>query len=111
MAKKQVKEAWNEARVEANLHAETNRKLGAVEHKSKELASKLVAEERACLSAEAALKNIKDEAKDQRKKLHFTEIELTTQRQLVLDLKAELQKTKEVAQVARKVFETAEMAS
>lgn len=52
--------------------------MGAVEHKSKELASKLVAEERACLSAEAALKNIKDEAKDQRKKLHFTEIELAT---------------------------------
>ena len=52
--------------------------MGAVAHKSKELASKLVTEERACLSAEAGLKNIKDEAKDQRKKLHFTEIELAT---------------------------------
>ena len=79
--------------------------------KNKELASKLVAEERARLSAEAGLKNVKDQAKDQHKKLHLTEIELATQRQLVLELKAKLQKAKEAAQVAKEVSEIVETAS
>ena len=41
----------------------------------------------------------------------MTEIELATQRQLVLDLKVELQKAKDVARVARKASKAAEMAS
>ena len=39
------------------------------------------------------------------------EIELATQRQLVLDLKAELQKAKDAARVAREVSEVAETTS
>ena len=41
----------------------------------------------------------------------MTEIELAPQRQLVLDLKAELQKAKNAARVAREAVEGAEMAS
>ena len=52
--------------------------MGTSEQKNKELASKLVAEERARLSAEAGLKNVKDQAKNQHKKLYLTEIELAT---------------------------------
>ena len=76
MAEEWVNDARNEMRVETNLRAETNRALGAFKQKNKELASKLVAEERAHLSVEAGLKN----AEDQRKKLLLTEIELATQR-------------------------------
>ena len=90
MAKEWVNDSRNEARVEANFHAKANKALGAAEQKNKELASKLVAEERALLSAQAGLKN----AEDQRKKLHLTEIELATQRQLVMDFKAKLQKAR-----------------
>ena len=107
VAEEWVTDAQNEAKVKANLRAKANKALGTAEQKNKELASKLVAEEKARLSAEAGLKN----AKDQRKKLHLTEIELATQRQLVLDLKAELQKAKEAARVAKEVSEAAEMAS
>ena len=107
MTKKWVKDTQNEARVEANLRAKANKALGTAEQKNKELASKLVAEERAHLSAKVGLKN----AEDQRKKLHLTEIELATQRQLVLDLKAELQKSKEAAWVAREVSKAAKTAS
>ena len=74
MTKKWVKDTQNEARVEANLRAEANKALGTAEQKNKELANKLVAEERAHLSAKVGLKN----AEDQRKKLHLTEIELAT---------------------------------
>ena len=41
----------------------------------------------------------------------MTKIELATQRQLILDLKAELQKAKDVAWVAREVSKAAETAS
>ena len=106
MAEEWVNDTQNEARVEANLRAKANKALGAAEQKNKEFASKLAAEERAHLNVEVGLKNVED----QRKKLHLIEIELATQRQLVLDLKAELQKSKEVAWVAREVSEVTETA-
>ena len=76
-----------------------------------ELANKLIAVNRAHLSAKAGLKNVEMHAEDQCKQLHMTEIELATQRQLILDLKAELQKAKDVAWMAREVSEAAETAS
>ena len=63
------------------------------------------------MSVEADLKNTEIQAKDQHKQLHMTEIELATQRQLVLDLKAELQKVKDAARVAKEATKAAEMAS
>ena len=42
------------------------------------------------MSAKVGLKNVEMQAEDQHKQLHMIEIELATQRQLVLDLKAEL---------------------
>ena len=74
VAEEWVNDARNESKVEANLRVEAKRALGASEQKNKELANKLVAEERARLSVEAGLKN----AKDQLKKLYLTEIELAT---------------------------------
>ena len=52
-----VKDAQNEARVEANLRAETSKALGAVEQKNQELAAKLITEERGRKSIETSLKN------------------------------------------------------
>ena len=68
-----------------------------MKEENKELFTKLIAEEREKRSAEAGLKNAHTQAKDQRKLLYQTEIELATTRQLVLDLRAYLQKAKEVA--------------
>ena len=42
---------------------------------------------------------------DQHQKLHITEINLATEKQTILNLKAELQKAKEVARVAREAAE------
>lgn len=61
------------------------------------MANKLTIAERERLSAEAGLKNAKVYAEDKRKLLYTTEIELATQKQLVLDLKAEMQKVKDEA--------------
>ena len=60
VAKEWVNNARNEARVKANLCAEAKRALGACEQKNKELANKLVAKEKARLSAKAGLKNARD---------------------------------------------------
>ena len=53
-----VKDARNEAKMEANLRAKINKALGVMKHKNQELVSKLTDEERAQMSAEAGLKNV-----------------------------------------------------
>ena len=63
------------------------------------------------MSAEVDLKTVERQAKDQRQKLHLTEIDLATQRQLVLDLKVELQKAKEAALLAKEAAEAEKQAS
>ena len=75
--------------------------MGAAKEENKELLTKLTAEERERRSAEARLKNTQTQAEDKRKLLYQTEIELVTSRQPVLELKEELQKAKEVAQLAK----------
>ena len=49
--------------------------------------------------------------KNQRQKFHIIEISLATEKQTVLDLKAELQKTKDAARVAREAAEATVKAS
>ena len=51
MVEEWVNDTRNKARLEANLHAETNKALGASEQKNKELESKLIEEGRARLTA------------------------------------------------------------
>ena len=48
-----------------------------------------------CSSAKAGLKTAERQAEEQCQKLHSTEIDLATQKQMVVDLQVELQKTKE----------------
>ena len=76
-----------------------------MKEENKDLHSRLTAKERERKSAQARLKNAEAQAKDQHKLLYQTEIELATLRQLVLDLRAELQQVKEVTQLAREVVE------
>ena len=52
-----VKDAHNEARVKANLRAETSKALGAVEQKNQELATKLIVEGKGRKNIETSLKN------------------------------------------------------
>ena len=63
----------------------------------KELGNKLTVAERERSNALAGLKNVEAQVKDQSKLLYITKIDLATQKQLVLDLKAKQQKVKNVA--------------
>ena len=62
-------------------------------------------------SAEAGLKNVQDQAEEQHKKLYLTKIKLATQKQLVLDLKAKLEKAKAVVQMTKEAVEVSRQAS
>ena len=105
VAEEWVKDAQNKARAEANLRVQTSKALRALKHKNQELVAKLIVKERAQRSVEADLKNVQDQVEDQRKKLYLTEIELATQKQLVLGFKAELEKAKTATRTAEEAVE------
>ena len=105
VAKEWVKEAQNEVKNEVHLRLETEKALGAVKEENKELLSKLTTEEKERKSAQVGLKNAKAQVEDQRKLLYQTEIELAISRQLVMELKAKLQKAKEATQLTKEAIE------
>ena len=100
MAKEWVRNAQDEVNNEAHSRANAERSLGALKEEHAELTRKLKEAKSARLSVEAGLKTTKAQAKDQRKKLYATELELATQKQFVMDLKVELKKAKDAAEEA-----------
>ena len=75
------------------------------------MAKKLKVADQVHLSAEAGLKTIERHVEDQCQKLHLIEIDMAIENQLVLDLKVELQKAKEAAQLAKEASEAEKQAS
>ena len=111
MAKKWVKEARNSVKNKVQLRLETEKALRAVKEENKELLSKLTAKERERRNVEARLKNAQTQTEDQRNLLYQIEIELSISRQLMLELKVNLQKAKEAAQLAKETTEAKKQAS
>ena len=105
VSKEWVKEAQNKVKNEVHLRLETEKALGAVKEENKELLPKLTTEEKERKSAQVGLKNAKAQVEDQRKLLYQTEIELAISRQLVMELKAKLQKAKEATQLTKEAIE------
>ena len=111
MAEEWYHDARKQADAEAFTRVDIEKTLGAVKQEQFELTEKLKEANSARSSAEAELKTVERQAEDQRQKLHLIEINLATERQLALDLKVELQKAKEEAQLAREAAETKKRAS
>ena len=111
MAKEWGNKACNDAKSEVNFRLETEKALRVVKEENKDLLSKLITEERERKSAQAGLKTAEAQAEDQCKLFYQTGIELATSKHLALDLKAELQKVKEAAQLAREAAEAEKQAS
>ena len=99
------------ADAEALSRAETEKTLGAIRQEKYKLVEKLKEAQLGRLSVEAGLKNAEKQAKNQRQKLYVTEIDLATNRQAVLDLKAALQKAKEETQLAKEAIEAKKRAA
>ena len=105
------RDACKRTNVEALTCADVEKSLGAARQEQIELSEKLKVADQARSSAEAGLKTAERQAEDQHQKLHLTKIDLATQKQLVINLKVELQKAKEKARLAREAVEVEKKAS
>ena len=105
MAEEWCRDNRKMADVEALSRAEVEKTLEALKQEHHELVKKLKEAEIGCRSAKACLKTAEKQAKDQRQLLHVTEINLATEKQVILDLKVALHKTKDEAQLAKEVAE------
>ena len=111
MAEEWVKDARIETKVEFDAWSEVEKEVGHLKEDQAKLSEKLKEAIRARDSFDADLKNAEEQAEEQRKQLHFTEINLAIEKQLVKDLCEELQKVREAAQLAKKAAEVEQQAA
>ena len=100
-----VKDARNDAKAEAHSRSKIEKTVGSLKETQAKLSEQLKEAIRVRDSSDTGLKNTEKQAKEQRKQLHFTEINLATEKQLVKDLREELQKVREAAQLAKEAAE------
>ena len=79
--------------------------MGSLKDDYDKLSEQLKEMTKARNNVDAGLKNAERQAKDQRKQLRMTETNLETERQMVKDLRAELQKAKDAAQLIKEAAE------
>ena len=106
-----VKDAHSEAKAEFNAQSKVEKELGALKEDQAKLTEQLKEAVRARDSSEASLKNAKKQAEEQRKQLHYIEINLATEKQLVTKLRKELQKAREDAQLVKEAIEVEKQAA
>ena len=97
MVEEWVKNARGETRVALDARAKVKVELGALKENHAKMAEQLKEAVRTRDSAEAGLKTTKRQFEEVRKNLHYTEINLATEKQMVTDLREELRKAREAA--------------
>ena len=111
VAEEWVRSAQNKFKVESHSRHEVEKALGTVKEEKAQLAEKLKTSEHERSSALAGLKTVEKQAEDQRKLLYTTELNLATEKVVVLSLKAELEKAKAEAQMVKEAAKAAEIAA
>ena len=89
--------------LDARFKAEVE--LGALKESHAKLSEQLKEAIRARDNSEAGLKTTEKQAKDLRKQLHYTEVNLATEKQLVTELHEELRKAREAVQLVKEAAE------
>ena len=85
--------------------------MGTLKENQAQLSEQLKEVVRARDSSEAGLKTTEKQAEDLRKQLHYTEINLATEKQLVTELREELQKAREAIQLVKEASEAEKQAA
>ena len=85
--------------------------LGALKDKQAQMVEQVKQALRDKDSAEAGLKTTERQAEDLRKELHYCEINLATEKQMVTKLREELRKAREVAQLLKEATEAEKQAA
>ena len=105
MAEEWVKNSRNEMRSALDARDTTEAQLGALKDKQAQLAEQVKQALRDKDSAEAGPKTTERQAEDLHKELHYCEINLATEKQMVTDLRKELCKAREAAQLLKEAAE------
>ena len=105
MAEKWVKNTHGETKVALEAWAEVETQLGALKDKQAKMAEQLKEAVRARDSAEAGLKTTERQFEEVRKELHYSEINLAIEKHMVSDLREELRKAKEAAELLKEATE------
>ena len=111
MAEEWVKNARGETRVALDARVEVEVELGALKVKQAKMAEQLKEAVRARDSAEAGLKTTERQFEEVCKELHYSEINLATEKQMVTELRKELRKAREAAQLLKEVAEAEKQAT
>ena len=111
MAEEWVKNARSETRLAQDARAEVEVQLGALKEKQAKMAEQLKEAVWAKDSAEAGLKTIERQFEEIRKELHYSEINLATEEQIVTELREELRKAREAAQLLKEATEAEKQAA
>ena len=111
MAEDWVKDACSEARAAFDARSEVEVELGALKENQSKLAEQLKEAIRARDSSEAGLKTTEKQAEDLHKQLHYTEINLATEKQLVTELCEEFWKAREAVQLVKEVAKAEKQAA
>ena len=90
---------------------ETEVELDALKENHSKMAKQLKEAVRAKDSAEASLKTMERQFEEVRKQLHYTEINMATEKQLVTELREKLRKAREAAQLFKEVAEAEKQAA
>ena len=94
MAEEWYRDDCKHANAEALTCADVKKSLGAVKQEQLELSKKLKLADQARSSVEAGLKTAERQAEEQCQKLHSTEIDLATQKQMIIDLRPNCKRLK-----------------
>ena len=98
MAEECVRSAHNKLEAESNFRHEVEKTFGSVKEEKTQLAKKHKTSEQGRQSALAGLKMTEAQAEDQHKCLYTIELDLATEKVVVLSLKSELKQAKAEAQ-------------
>ena len=101
VAEEWVKKKDVQVQAEARSREDVETALGKAKDESARLSEQLKEEAKARRNVEAGLKTAEKQAEDQRQKLYTAEINLETQKALVTELRAELEKAKDAAKLAK----------
>ena len=106
-----VKIAHSEARTAFDARSEVKVELGSLKENHSKMAEQLKEAVRAKDSAKAGLKITEKQFEDIHKQLHYTEINLATEKQLVTELREELRKAREATQLLKEAAEAEKQAA
>ena len=111
MAEEWVKNARGKTRVALDARAEVEVEIGVLKENHAKMAKQLKEAIRARDSAEAGLKTTERQFEEVRKNLHYTEINLATEKQMVTELREELRKAREAAQLLKEAAKAEKQAA